>query len=202
MTKYWKDRCACHFIPFILFAGICFVTVGVSDINADRSNFIKAAQEVENKTPLRVGLISPLSAVQMVRQWQPFMVYLSGEINMPVELVLKSNYEDVISGLANSEMDLALLGNFAYVQAHAQLKIRPLVKRVISGSPYYHSVIVVRKDSNVNSVGGLKGKSFAFTDRKSTTGYFLPSNMIRKNFGEPEVFFSNILFTGNHSSAL
>jgi phosphonate transport system substrate-binding protein len=180
-----------------LLASCIIATIGIFPVHLHGEQQNKLGQ-----VPIRVGLIPQLSAVQMVKQWQPFMVYLSRELGRPVDLVLKSTYEEVISGMAGDEMDMALLASSAYVQAHARMGVRPLVKRVVFGTPYYHSVIIVRKDSGIDSLKQLKGKSFAFTDRNSTTGYFLPYDKIDKSFGLPEDFFSQVLFTGNHDSAL
>ncbi len=169
-------------------------------------NAAEAAQRQQNRnkdSTLRIGSIPQINAVQMVRQWQPFLDYLSKELGMKVELVLKPDYRSVITGLSNSEMDVALLGSFAYIRTFPQGNIRPLVKRVIFGSPNYHSIIIVRKDSGIESFADLRGKTFAFTDKNSTTGYFLPLDMmIEKGFGRPETFFSAIIFTGNHESAV
>ncbi len=169
-------------------------------------NSVEAAQRQQNQkkeSTLRIGSIPQINAVQMVKQWQPFLDYLSKELNMKVELILKPDYLSVITGLANSEMDVALLGSFAYIRTFPQGTIRPLVKRVIFGSPNYHSIIIVRKDSGIERFADLRGKTFAFTDKNSTTGYFLPLDMMKeKGFGRPEAFFSAIIFTGNHESAV
>lgn len=61
----------------------------------------------------------------------------------------------------------------------------------------------MRKNSKIDSFDDLKNKRFAFTDRISTTGYFLPVAMMReRGIFEPEQYFSEIIFTGNHDSAL
>jgi phosphonate transport system substrate-binding protein len=163
----------------------------------------EAAENVVDKDikTIRIGLIPQRSPVQLIKQWQPFVTYLSRELDRPVELVLKSDYKGVISGLKNSEMDVALLGGVAYLEARKQLKVRPLVKRLIGGTPYYQSLIVVRKDSGITTLDGLRGKQFAFTEKQSTSGYLLPYSIINSRFGKPEKFFSKILFTGNHESA-
>ena len=41
-------------------------------------------------------------------------------------------------------------------------------RAVGEGKPFQHSVIIARNDSPVNSIGDLKGRSFAFGDIHST----------------------------------
>lgn len=152
---------------------------------------------------LRIGLVPQDNAVKMVKKWQPLADYLSGELDRDVELEIKPDYRSVITGLANGKIDLGLLGSFAYVRAAEGKKIVPLVRRVIFGSANYHGVVVVHAGSTIHSFAELRGKRFAFTDRNSTTGYALPVRyMQQQGFGVPHRFFSEVIFTGNHDSAL
>jgi phosphonate transport system substrate-binding protein len=192
-------------LPIIFFIGIYCLANNLIDKDTFYSGVAEAAQEnkSQEKKPIRIGFIPQVNAVHLVKQWQPFLDYLATELDMPVEMVIKSDYRSVIAGLSKSEMDVALLGSFAYIQAYSQLDIEPLAKRVIFGSPDYHSIIVVRKDKNIVSFSKLKGRTFAFTDKNSTTGYLLPKKMmLEKGFGKPENFFSQVIYTGNHDSAL
>lgn len=153
--------------------------------------------------PIRLGFQPQGSAVKMVRKWQPFADHLAGTLGRPVEIVIRGSYREVAEALARGEIDVCLTGSFLYVQARTELGIVPLVKRVIRGQSSYSSLIVVRRDSGITSVEGLRGKRFAFTDRDSTSGYLLPvAHLADLGFPEPPAFFSEVVFTGNHDSAL
>jgi phosphonate transport system substrate-binding protein len=61
----------------------------------------------------------------------------------------------------------------------------------------YHSLIMVRKDSGITSLNGLKGKLIAFSEQKSTTGYFLPkAHLISSGFKLSEQSATNSIPTG------
>jgi phosphonate transport system substrate-binding protein len=155
------------------------------------------------KSVLKIGFVPQDNAVRMVKKWQPMADYLSRELKRPVEIEIKPSYASVISDLNNGKVDLGLLGSFAYVRAAESGNIVPLVRRVIFGSSYYRGIIVVRTDSGIRTLAGLKAKRFAFTDRNSTTGYAFPVRHMKKSgLGSPEHFFSDVIFTGNHDSAL
>jgi phosphonate transport system substrate-binding protein len=138
------------------------------------------------------------------KKWQPLADYLSGELDRDVEL--ESNRITGVSSraIANGKIDLGLLGAaLLTVRAAEGKKIVPLVRRVIFGSANYHGVVVVHAGSTIHSFAELRGKRFAFTDRNSTTGYALPVRyMQQQGFGVPHRFFSEVIFTGNHDSAL
>lgn len=153
--------------------------------------------------PVRLGFQPQGSAVKMVGKWQPFADHLAGAIGHPVEIVVRKSYREVAEALARGEIDVCLTGSFLYVQARAEMGIVPLVKRVIGGHSTYSSLIVVRRDSGIATLDDLRGKRFAFTDLDSTTGYLLPvSHLLRLGFPGPQAFFSEVIFTGNHDSAL
>src|SRR2546428_4644951 len=69
-------------------------------------------------------------------------------------------------------------------------------------SPTYESPILVRVDSGINDLNGLKGKKFAFVDQLSASGYVYPTLVIKNKTGQdPKTFFSSTTFAGGHPQA-
>src|SRR5205807_3892406 len=71
-------------------------------------------------------------------------------------------------------------------------------------STTYKSQILVRTDSGINDLNGLKGKKFAFVDTLSASGYVFPTLAIKNKTGqEPKTFFASngIIFAGGHPQA-
>lgn len=162
-----------------------------------------AAETATERPVLMIGLVPQDNAVRMVKKWQPFAEYLAARLGRPVEITLKPDYGRVARDLLEGNLDLALLGSLAYVQAAAKGAIVPLARRVIFGSDHYRSIIVVHRDGPITALDGLEGRRFAFTDKNSTTGYALPVLALKDaGLAAPERFFSEVIFTGNHDSAL
>jgi phosphonate transport system substrate-binding protein len=66
----------------------------------------------------------------------------------------------------------------------------------------YQSQIIVRADSGITDLSGLKGKKFAFVDALSASGYVYPVLTIKNKTGqEPRTFFSSTIFAGGHPQA-
>jgi phosphonate transport system substrate-binding protein len=63
------------------------------------------------------------------------------------------------------------------------------------GKPEYHAIIVTNPKSGIKNLQDLKGKSFAFGDKGSTSGYLIPLHHFMKNKIEPEQYFSKVLYT-------
>src|SRR5438874_9267253 len=66
----------------------------------------------------------------------------------------------------------------------------------------YKSQILVRSDSGITDLNGLKGKKFSFVDPISASGYLFPLNLIKSKTGQdPKTFFSSTIFAGGHDKA-
>jgi phosphonate transport system substrate-binding protein len=66
----------------------------------------------------------------------------------------------------------------------------------------YKSQILVRTDSGINDLAGLKGKKFAFVDPLSASGFVYPTLVIKNKTGqEPKTFFGSTVFAGSHPLA-
>jgi phosphonate transport system substrate-binding protein len=70
-------------------------------------------------------------------------------------------------------------------------------------SPTYNSQILVRADSGINDISGLKGKKFAFVDAISASGSLFPKLVIKQKTGqEPQTFFASTINAGGHPQAV
>lgn len=66
----------------------------------------------------------------------------------------------------------------------------------------YKSQILVRADSGITDINGLKGKKFAFVDPLSASGYVYPTLVVKNKTGQdPKTFFSSTIFAGGHPQA-
>jgi phosphonate transport system substrate-binding protein len=66
----------------------------------------------------------------------------------------------------------------------------------------YKSQILVRTDSGITDLNGLKGKKFAFVDPISASGYLFPTLLVKTKTGQdPKTFFSQTIFAGGHDKA-
>ncbi|MBI3522718.1 MAG: phosphate/phosphite/phosphonate ABC transporter substrate-binding protein [Chloroflexi bacterium] len=69
-------------------------------------------------------------------------------------------------------------------------------------APTYNSQILVRSDSGINDVNGLKGKKFAFVSSLSASGYLFPALTVKKASNQdPKTFFASTIFAGGHPQA-
>ncbi len=70
------------------------------------------------------------------------------------------------------------------------------------GAYGYEMEIIVPGDSTITTVAGLKGKSFAFTDPNSNSGYKAPAALLRSEFGLEADKDYKTTFSGKHDNTV
>lgn len=118
----------------------------------------------------------------MYQLYQPFLNYLNEKTPYQFEMKLSRVYQDTIDQLGRGEIMIASYGPFSYIKARQKYKVIPMVRALSKeGKPYYLGMVIVRKDSPIQNLGDLRGKSFAFGQVWSTAGHLLPEYYLSKN---------------------
>jgi phosphonate transport system substrate-binding protein len=97
--------------------------------------------------------------------------------------------------LAAGETDIALMGPWGYVLANHEAGAQAISTILYEGKPEYFAIMVTHPQSGIRSIEDLKGRSFAFGDKGSTSGYLIPLHELQKRGIDPEKYFSRVLYT-------
>jgi phosphonate transport system substrate-binding protein len=132
--------------------------------------------------------------------YRPLAEHLAQRLGRPVELRTVDSWEGLAKSLANGETDLALMGPWGYVLANHYSDAQVVSTILYQGKPEYHAVIVTHPGSGLNSMDDLlgakgRGRSFAFGDKGSTSGYLIPLHMFQQRGIDPEKHFARVLYT-------
>lgn len=165
--------------------------------------FILIAINVYAGETLKIGVAAMISPKETVKYYKELVDYIGKKIDIPVEMVQRESYDEMDTLLERGEVKVAFICSGPYVRDREKFGVELLVAPQSYGKPFYHAYIIVHKDSPLNSIDDLKGKSFAFTDPKSNTGKLVPTYMVAKKFNTtPEKFFSNIIYTKSHDKSI
>jgi phosphonate transport system substrate-binding protein len=147
-------------------------------------------------TPLKlgVGLFQP-DREKNDATYKPLADYLAGKLGRPVQLRTVDTWEGLAKSLASNETDLALMGPWGYVLANHEAGAQAVATILYEGKPEYFAIMVTHPKSGINSIDDLKGKSFAFGDKGSTSGYLIPFHEFQKRGINVETHFSKVLYT-------
>lgn len=127
--------------------------------------------------------------------YRPLAQYLAKQLGRLVELRTVDTWEGLAKSLANGETDLALLGPWGYVLANHESGAQVVSTILYDGKPEYFAIIVTHPESGIKTVADLKGKTFAFGDKGSTSGYLIPLHYFAQQGIDPEKYFSKVVYT-------
>jgi len=127
--------------------------------------------------------------------YRPLAEYLSARLDRPVELRTVDSWEGLAKSLANGETDVALMGPWGYVLANHQAGAQVVATILYDGKPEYFAIIVTHPNSGINKPADLKGRTFAFGDKGSTSGYLIPLHYFMTQGIDPQTYFSKFLHT-------
>lgn len=157
-----------------------------------------SSQVFADLAPLKfgVGLFQP-DKEKNDATYKPLADYLAKELKRPVELKTVDTWEGLAKSIAAGETDIALMGPWGYVLANNEAGAEAVATILYDGKPEYYAIIVTHPNSGITKTEQLKGKTFAFGDKGSTSGYLIPFHYFQKTFNvkEPEEFFSKVLYT-------
>lgn len=150
---------------------------------------------------LIVAVLPEQDLLAQEQRYAPLVEYLSSQLGLQttVKLKLLPNYGEVIKEFKAGRVNAAFLGSLAFALARAQAGIEPIVRPEKDGVSQYRGLIVTRKDSDIEDISDLEGKSFGMVDKATTAGYVFPILYFREHgIEKPEEFLGSIVYTGSH----
>jgi phosphonate transport system substrate-binding protein len=154
---------------------------------------------------LNFGVVSSENEADRIARYKTFVTYLERHLRVPCKMHQATDYAGTIEALKARKLEFARFGPASYAQAWLVTggKVEPIVVETDSdGFVGYHSVVVIKADSPYKSLEDLKGKSLAFADPNSTSGFVAPAFFLREDGINPETFFGRTGFSGSHENSI
>jgi phosphonate transport system substrate-binding protein len=156
---------------------------------------------------LKVVFIAYENPAQLVEDVRPVVAYLRQKLGIPVKHFVATDYAGVVEAMRAKRADMGFMGPLQYVMAHQQAGAYPIVGELYRGKPTYVSRIFVRKDRGIKALADLRGKTIAFTDPLSSSGYMYPLDLFKRaglvqNADTANRFFRRTYFAGGDEQAL
>ncbi len=137
---------------------------------------------------------------------RPLLNYLEEQTGYRFILNIAENYEELVANFRNKHIDVADLSASLYDQllreAPGSSQYIGTMTAEVGGkmTSHYKGIIFSHKDSSATSLNKLKGKTFAFVDQGSSSGFKYPLVNLVKAGIEPERDFAEIFYVGNHDA--
>jgi phosphonate transport system substrate-binding protein len=154
---------------------------------------------------LNFGVGSSENEADRIARYKSFVAYMENTLRVPMKMHQASDYAGTIEALKARKLEFARFGPASYAQAWLVTggKVEPLVVEMDSeGLTGYHSVIAVKAASPYQALDDLKGKTLAYADPNSTSGYIAPAYFLRESGVDPAAFFGRTGFAGSHENSI
>ncbi|MBI4861401.1 MAG: phosphate/phosphite/phosphonate ABC transporter substrate-binding protein [Candidatus Riflebacteria bacterium] len=141
----------------------------------------RAAGPSAAEQPLRMGCVA--FAKEATREaYTQIADYLKGQLKREIVLTVYPSYHEVVHDIVNDKLDLAIMSPLVYLHALDERPLHTLAYASYRGSGRftYRSVMLVRGDSPIGSLADLAGKTVAFVDIMSASGYLVPKEALVK----------------------
>ncbi|MFA8384615.1 MAG: phosphonate ABC transporter substrate-binding protein [Pelagibaca sp.] len=154
---------------------------------------------------VNIGFLSGENEQDRLTRTEPLKKHLEETLGVNVEIFLAGSYDGVIQAMAADQIEFAFYGSSSYAAAYTATdgNVVPLLTtQNKDGTTGYYSIIVTRCDSGLTTLDDLAGKTLAFADPDSTSGYAVPFyNLVQQGY-TPNEFFGAVPFSGSHESGV
>lgn len=196
--KQWVFVGLIHLLTLGLLSGC-----GDSAASADANN----ASSIDKLTIVQIQDENNPDSGQKNEQFRSDM---AESLGIEVEELEGADYSVGIEALKAGKLDVLLVSPMSYYQAKKIAGAEPLVTTTSMGAEEYKTVFIVGKeDKTTQTLADLKGKSFAFVDPASSSGYMYPKAKLIKELDldanqleNPGYFFDTVAYSGKHDSSL
>jgi phosphate/phosphite/phosphonate ABC transporter binding protein len=126
--------------------------------------------------------------------FNPLAEYLSKEAGEKVTLLIPKDFDQFKEMVKANQVDIGFANSLVYVDLKKNTAIDPLAVAVEKkGGAKFRGIMIVRKDSGIDSLGKLKGKKIIFVD-KSSVVYLTGMSLLKKSGYKVDTDFTVLPF--------
>ena len=133
-------------------------------------------------------------------------VYLKSKLNVDVKYIPVKSYAAAVTAFRNNQVQLAWFGGLSGVRARIAVHGSQAIAMGVEDKAFTnyfiaHSSTGLKRSSSFPKE--IRGKTFTFGSKGSTSGRLMPEYHVRQNFGQaPDKVFSRVGFSGDHSRTI
>jgi phosphonate transport system substrate-binding protein len=137
-------------------------------------------QDQKNQ-PIVLGIFPRRSKSKTEQMFQPIANYLQEKLGRPVVLRAPKDFESFWGDIAEKQYDIVHMNQYHYLKSHKLYDYNVFAKNVENNSSNIAPALVVRNDSNINTVADLKGKHVIFGGNKTAmVSYIAAAQLLAK----------------------
>ena len=149
--------------------------------------------------PIKIMLTPSVEAHKVTASADSLVAYLHRATGYSFVASVPASFIVVVESFGSGGVDLAITNTFSYIKAHEKYNAHAammVIRR--NGERRYRGQIITHVDNPIYSIQDLNGKSFAYVDAVSTSGYVLPRALLQRE----AVKLSDSVFAGKHDNVV
>ena len=156
------------------------------------------------ENPIVWAVVPSGETERVVAGFEKVADFIYDETGYVVEPLVATEYAGVIEAMCSDppKAQMGSLATFAYILAAEKGCAEAELVSVRYGVPTYNGQIYVRADSGIETVADLAGKTFCRPDPLSTSGWIVPSIVLKANGVDPDTGLAEVVDAGSHDAAV
>ena len=155
---------------------------------------------------LRFTAIPDQNTARLQERFSKVAAYLTEQLGVAVEYIPVKSYSASVAAFKNDEVQLAWFGGLSGVKARRSVPGSVAIAQGVEDTKfvtYFIANTVTGLSETGDFPAGIKGKSFTFGSKGSTSGRLMPEFYTRQHFKAPPLaVFGRVGFSGDHSKTL
>ena len=127
--------------------------------------------------------VQPIYSLHLMSQrYSPLFRYLADETGYDIRVVSAMSYDNYLPTLEANQVHLGIQNPLAYITLAKTRAAHPLAKMVeLNGNALYRGIIIARKDSGIQKIEDLRGRTAAASSRRAIGGFFAQAYHCRQH---------------------
>jgi phosphonate transport system substrate-binding protein len=148
--------------------------------------------------PVKMYFVPSLEHNKLISSGEIIEKALEEISGLEIKTSVPTSYAAVIETMGVGRADIAWLPTFSYYLANKKYGAYVTFQTVRNGLSKYRGQFIARADSDVKSLADIAGKTIAYSDASSTSGFIFPSALLASEGIQP----AKKIFVGGHDTVV
>lgn len=165
---------------YLIFLLVCITWISIRPL-------LQNNEPGSEANPIRIMLTPSTDAHAIIKDGDLLARYLEHETGLHFSVSVPNYYITVVEAFGTNRADVAIMNTFSYLLANSKYNAKAVLRVARRyGELSYRGEFIVRADAGIDSLYQLHGKTIAYVDPSSTSGYIYPKEMLREKGIEPK----------------
>jgi phosphonate transport system substrate-binding protein len=147
---------------------------------------LKSVQSYAQSTETFSFYLTPSVSAELLNSKGSFIKdFLEKETGVSIQMKIPKNYDEMVGHFKLQKTCFAMMSSQSYIIANTEHGAMVKLRTIRFGHSTYQGMIITHVSSGIKSVKDIQGKTIAYTDELSTSGYLYPRKILEKNNVKP-----------------